>query len=140
MGRKYKGVHRGRNKKARLARRDGLRCYLCGDDTLTLDELRVEHKVPHSRGGGDNMHNLGLACRPCDVEKGDMTASEYWEYLQLRPSRGITGSKKERHRIRESVKGEGKGPLMYGLDAYWPRPPAEVEEEELEEELEEGSG
>lgn len=66
--------------KAALVRRDGLWCYLCGKEFSYVD-LRVEHKIPRSRGGTNVQSNLGLACAPCDIAKEDMTPQEYWAKL-----------------------------------------------------------
>ncbi|KAF0185548.1 MAG: HNH endonuclease [Nitrospirae bacterium] len=39
--------------------------------------LQVEHIVPRSRGGSDRVSNLTLACEPCNLKKGNMTAAEF---------------------------------------------------------------
>jgi hypothetical protein len=33
-------------------------------------EFEVEHIIPTARGGSDDMSNLALACRSCNVRKG----------------------------------------------------------------------
>jgi hypothetical protein len=38
--------------------------------------LEVEHIVPKSRGGTDRVSNLTIACRNCNLKKGDKTAKE----------------------------------------------------------------
>ena len=55
-----------------LVKRDGLFCHWCGCD-LNLDAKQsnpffatIEHLVPRSEGGSNNLSNLGLACRPCN--------------------------------------------------------------------------
>lgn len=69
----------GRSAKLRraLVERDGQRCYLCGKWIENIRKLRIEHKTPRSRGGGNSRDNLGLACIPCDIAKGNMTEDEY---------------------------------------------------------------
>lgn len=53
-----------------LAERDGPACLGCGytpDDPLWLD---VDHVMPRALGGGNDMGNLQLLCRPCNQRKG----------------------------------------------------------------------
>jgi 5-methylcytosine-specific restriction endonuclease McrA len=69
-------------KRKRIAVRDGIRCYLCGRIDVPLDELRIEHVIPLGRGGTHDLRNLKLACAPCDIAKGSMTAEEYRESLR----------------------------------------------------------
>jgi 5-methylcytosine-specific restriction endonuclease McrA len=55
-------------------------CFYCGDWLAN----GVDHLNPRSRGGGDNPGNLVSACWPCNYEKRDRTASEYYEYRERR--------------------------------------------------------
>lgn len=48
-----------------IARRDGLRCYICGE----FDNLTVDHILPKSQGGKDNIENLQLLCVECHKVK-----------------------------------------------------------------------
>lgn len=56
--------------KRELARRDGLRCALCGAQK-TRRELVMDHVIPWSQGGPTELDNLQLLCGPCDIAKGD---------------------------------------------------------------------
>ena len=54
-------------------------CYLCGkllygrfDDTVS-----IEHKIPVSRGGANDVSNIGLAHRSCNSSKYTKTPEEY---------------------------------------------------------------
>ncbi|MGI6609422.1 MAG: HNH endonuclease [Limnochordia bacterium] len=38
---------------------------------------KVEHLTPVARGGSNRVSNLGLACEPCNREKGTMTAEDF---------------------------------------------------------------
>jgi 5-methylcytosine-specific restriction endonuclease McrA len=49
-------------------------CAYCG---ATDTPLEVEHIMPKSRGGSNRVSNLTLACRPCNVAKGNQTAEEF---------------------------------------------------------------
>jgi alcohol dehydrogenase class IV len=48
----------------------------CGK-TIKEENVTVDHKVPHSKGGLTEESNLAIACYNCNHEKGDMTATEY---------------------------------------------------------------
>lgn len=53
--------------------RDGGVCVYCGSREFpTLD-----HVIPRSRGGGDGVENLALACRSCNSSKGARTPEEW---------------------------------------------------------------
>jgi 5-methylcytosine-specific restriction endonuclease McrA len=49
-------------------------CAYCGNTDVPLE---VEHIVPKSRGGTDRVSNLTIACRNCNLKKGDQTAEEF---------------------------------------------------------------
>jgi hypothetical protein len=46
------------------------RCRWCGRQ-LTLHTASFEHVVPLGMGGGNDDHNIDLACVPCNEERGD---------------------------------------------------------------------
>jgi 5-methylcytosine-specific restriction endonuclease McrA len=52
----------------------GRTCAYCGKKNVPLE---VEHLVPKSRGGTDRVSNLTIACRKCNLKKGDKTAEEF---------------------------------------------------------------
>jgi 5-methylcytosine-specific restriction endonuclease McrA len=52
----------------------GRKCAYCGNTDVPLE---VEHIVPKSRGGTDRVSNLTIACRTCNLTKGDQTAEEF---------------------------------------------------------------
>lgn len=54
------------NLKARVFARDGLVCVSCG----AADHLQVDHVVPESAGGSDELSNLQTLCKTCNVRKG----------------------------------------------------------------------
>lgn len=49
----------------RLIARDGDRCYLC-QRTFPPATYEIEHIIPCSKGGTDDLYNLGIACRMCN--------------------------------------------------------------------------
>jgi len=52
----------------------GRKCAYCGEKNVPLE---VEHIIPRSRGGTDRVSNLTIACRKCNLKKGDKTAEEF---------------------------------------------------------------
>ena|SRR3990167_7085914 len=55
-----------KNKKIlnKLALRDGRRCRKCGTET----GLTIEHKIPRCVGGKNNLENLEILCKSCNVK------------------------------------------------------------------------
>lgn len=47
------------------------RCVYC-NCILTLDTATIDHIKPRSKGGTDHPTNLILACKKCNVAKGNM--------------------------------------------------------------------
>jgi len=63
-------------------RRDGFRCVYCGFDGRTFESwtfLQVDHFVPRSLGGGDDLDNLKTSCIICNQMKGAKT----WPTVEL---------------------------------------------------------
>ena len=68
----------------RVIERDKQTCYMCGRK-IARHELALDHVVPLSRGGPHSESNLRVACKPCNLRKGDKLPCECeW----LRPSDG----------------------------------------------------
>ena len=59
----------------KLAHRDGWRCAYCGVETCFTGRdgprATVDHVVPKSKGGLDNLSNCVVACQACNAAKGD---------------------------------------------------------------------
>ena len=64
-------------KKKLLYRRLPNRCIYCG----STKNLTIEHLTPLSRGGTNEMENLGLSCHRCNNSKGHLTDEEYRRFL-----------------------------------------------------------
>ncbi len=60
--------------------RDGLVCQYCHLG-LSLDSVTIDHRTPVSRGGGDELANLCVACAPCNTRKGASTVEEWLRLL-----------------------------------------------------------
>jgi 5-methylcytosine-specific restriction endonuclease McrA len=59
-------------------------CYLCGDLLYGRldDPPTIEHKIPISRGGSNDISNVGLAHLSCNNKKYTMTYDEFMEVLK----------------------------------------------------------
>lgn len=57
-------------------------CFLCGKPITSTKDLTTEHVRPKSRGGSSDDTNIYCAHAVCNWEKGNMTLSEYVEYLR----------------------------------------------------------
>ena len=61
---------------ASLLLKDGNLCRYC-KRSLAEAGLTIEHLVPTSRGGSNNIGNLALTCFECNNEKDSLTDEEY---------------------------------------------------------------
>lgn len=57
----------------------GDKCVYCGCNLLLA--LTIDHKIPTSRGGGDNEENLQVCCWMCNQIKGSLLHAEFKKYL-----------------------------------------------------------
>ncbi|MGA1256387.1 MAG: HNH endonuclease [Candidatus Nanopelagicaceae bacterium] len=55
-------------------------CWYCGSH-VGIDFV-VEHAIPVSKGGTNDIDNLLPACRACNSEKRDKNVEQYREYLK----------------------------------------------------------
>lgn len=51
--------------------RDNYTCQICGKTLKDGVKLEVDHIIPVSRGGSDNLNNLQTLCFDCNREKSD---------------------------------------------------------------------
>lgn len=56
----------------KVLKRDRYTCQACGARAPDV-ELEVDHVVPVSRGGTDDLSNLKVLCRDCNIGKGNKT-------------------------------------------------------------------
>lgn len=54
--------------------RDNYTCCYCGEKGGILE---VDHIIPFSKGGTDNLENLITSCRKCNRQKKDMSVNEF---------------------------------------------------------------
>lgn len=53
----------------------GTICHLCGNDIK--DKITVDHVIPRSKGGTDDLGNLRPAHEYCNYSRQDMSVEEY---------------------------------------------------------------
>jgi hypothetical protein len=58
--------------RAMLIHRDGLACCVCGQP-MPDDDITLEHWLPTSRGGNNQLHNLALAHGRCNFFVGSLS-------------------------------------------------------------------
>ena len=68
---------------AALIERDGDLCAYCRQPFDEERPATVDHVVPRSRGGSNELDNLVAACRPCNQAKGAMSAVAFRGLLEL---------------------------------------------------------
>jgi len=60
-------------------KRDHYTCFYCGSVGGLLE---VDHKIPISRGGSNEISNLVTSCRHCNRQKRNKTPSEYLKWRE----------------------------------------------------------
>lgn len=59
--------------KFEVFKRDGYKCVACKTD----EKLEIEHKIPISRGGTDDLENLETLCKSCNIAKSNRILKNY---------------------------------------------------------------
>lgn len=67
---------RGSLPRREVFERDGWLCAYCRA-AVSMESGHVDHVIPRSRGGSDELGNLTAACAPCNLSKGARTPSEW---------------------------------------------------------------
>lgn len=52
-------------------KRDGFRCCECGVEPEDPKHLHIDHILPVAAGGTNEISNLRVLCRPCNLNKAD---------------------------------------------------------------------
>ena len=55
-------------------------CYLCGK-SVKLNSFEVEHKIPLSKGGTDDLGNLYCSCHKCNKIKRNIYYDDFMETI-----------------------------------------------------------
>lgn len=98
----------------KLALRDGGPfCFYCTvmlENQITSRRMTLDHVVPLSRGGLNDMENLVLACSACNTHKGSMTVDEYLDSRYL---------KERRQTVSGHVSAHKHQALLYTRRGHW---------------------
>lgn len=117
-----KGNRKPLSKKLRFTvfRRDGFKCLYCGATPVT-QSLHVDHVIPVSKGGKDDLANLVTACAPCNLGKSNVS-------LDVAPKRPVlTDDDRERaQQIAEYMRvqteiHQAQNAVGRSLAEYWTR-------------------
>ena len=65
---------------SQLIRLHGKVCWYCGLD-ITFDEKHIDHIIPKSKGGTNDINNYALTCRFCNWAKNSGTLGEFLDWL-----------------------------------------------------------
>ena len=68
--------------KLRVLKRDRFTCTYCGVSGVDA-ELHIDHIIPVSKGGSNNLHNLTTACSQCNLKKSDKIIDNFSGKKQL---------------------------------------------------------
>nr|DAH40682.1 MAG TPA: HNHc [Caudoviricetes sp.] len=55
-------------------------CYLCGD-FVDFDSFEIEHRIPRSKGGTNDIENLYCSCHICNLIKHDIYPQDFNERI-----------------------------------------------------------
>lgn len=91
-----------------IFRRDRFRCALCADSPATSPtcELHIDHILPLSRGGGNEIDNLRTLCSGCNLRRRHETDEEVIKHAGQRRNAARSNGRKRRrgsaHRRRSA--------------------------------------
>ena len=66
--------------KDHLIKKYGAICFYCGLPFKTKKDITIDHFIPFSKGGFDELDNYRLAHLECNQLKKDMTPQEFIEF------------------------------------------------------------
>lgn len=71
----------------KLCKRFGKKCWYCSTPFTNYKEVEIDHIVPRSKGGTDDIENLAVACRMCNQAKYYFDLDEFldWLYRDKKP-------------------------------------------------------
>lgn len=90
--------------RSRLSEAQNHRCCWCGcmtvEDRGKKNSSTVEHYVPRSLGGTDDMNNLVMACHDCNNKRGTLEVEEFMSYKECKV---VRGKMSKREKIQRKV-------------------------------------
>lgn len=85
------GDRKGRMMFLRQYDKQGGACAICGE-WFPPAAMTRDHVMPREKGGGTQWDNIQLACRPCNMGKGDSTPNAALRVGEAIPSGGVVGT------------------------------------------------
>ena len=77
-----------------ILEKNDFKCEYCGrplnlkpKKPFYLDAISIDHKIPLTLGGSNEMENLTIVCNCCNIIKGTMRSETYLEFLKYIPKR-----------------------------------------------------
>lgn len=68
--------------RSQLINQYGNVCYLCNNQIPKLQDITIDHWMPISKGGIDEMSNYRLAHDRCNKLKGDLTPDAFRDFQE----------------------------------------------------------
>jgi 5-methylcytosine-specific restriction endonuclease McrA len=65
----------------KLIVRDGLKCVYCGKN-LSRHTITIDHIIPLSKNGNNDLNNLCIACKRCNTLKDNYTLKEFRKLIR----------------------------------------------------------
>ncbi len=57
-------------------------CWYCGSD-LSFQQIHIDHIVPQKNGGDDDISNLALTCKCCNVAKNFQLLDVFFQWIDF---------------------------------------------------------
>lgn len=93
--------------RAKILRRDGYRCVVCGRGTSDGVELQVDHRIPQDKGGKGTLSNGQTLCGAHNYRKKNLDQTQFGKRLFLEWSKQLQALRKpneEQKRLRAFCK------------------------------------
>jgi hypothetical protein len=82
-----------RNERIQLIiERDGPNCFLCGDPFTKNQKITIDHWIPKAAGGTEDLENLRIAHKLCNVRKSDLVPQDD-NTVPMRPPKPVKRKK-----------------------------------------------
>ena len=85
-----------------ILKRDGAHCVICDKPFMPNSEITIDHWIPKAAGGSDDLENLRLAHKKCNVWKGDRVPNEDGS-LPPKPPKNDFVRRKESKKLLKSL-------------------------------------
>ncbi|WP_034602118.1 HNH endonuclease [Clostridiisalibacter paucivorans] len=72
--------------------RDNKRCFYC-EKKLKYKQMTLDHYLPRSSGGIDEIFNLVVSCKRCNRDKGDTIPIDVYEIMLILFLQGVKDGK-----------------------------------------------